>query len=193
MLWPIYIYWLKYKCDHLKRAHFGSNFTSPLIFILFLIIRLNLFFLFNVSVRIYLSFWFFIFFLFNIFPLFRSVAGKLFCDKKRNILAGILHSSKYLFGVFLFAVHFYNDVTTLSNWALFLFSSHFFHSIITSSQKYKQGIFLAIKLVDDILRTMGKTLNCTHNHNLYGSIVHAYACCTSFAFFSSSMYILSDF
>lgn len=92
-------------------------------------------------------------FLFNISPFFEVLPRSCFVIKKgMEKSAGILHSSKYLFGVFLFAVHFYNDVTTLSNWALFLFSSDFLLSIITFSKKYKQGILPAIKLFGDILR-----------------------------------------
>lgn len=46
--------------------------------------------------------------------------------RNRDNSVGIFISSKYLFGIFwLFAVHFYNDVAILRNWALFLFSSQF--------------------------------------------------------------------
>lgn len=85
MLRPIYIYWLKYKCDHLKRAHFGSNFTSRLIFILFLIIRRNLFFSSTFPYVFIYRFDFSYFPCLPFPPLFRSVAGKLFCYKKKNI------------------------------------------------------------------------------------------------------------
>lgn len=153
MLRPIYIYWLKYKCDHLKRAHFGSNFTSRLIFILFLIIRLNLFFSSTFPYVFICRFDFSYFSCLTFPPFFEVLPGSCYVIKRgMEKSAGILHSSKYLFGVFLFAVHFYNDVTTLSNWALFLFSSDFLLSIIIFSKKYKQGILSAIKLFGDILR-----------------------------------------
>lgn len=103
MLRPIYIYWLKYKCDHLKRAHFGSNFTSRLIFILFLIIRLNLFFSSTFPYVFICRFDFSYFSCLTFPPFFEVLPGSCYVIKK-GIFLSSRHTSLILIFIWCFLV-----------------------------------------------------------------------------------------
>lgn len=139
-VWPINQY------SHLKGVHLDSNFISRLISSLFLIFHRNLFSRYSSSFPC--CFDFSSFFPFAISPPpFEVLTENPYRNRENSV--GIFISSKYLFGIFwLFAVHFYNDLEILWNWALFLFSSQFGVCLdCLLLQTYKQGMLILHKVL----------------------------------------------